>query len=836
MLAVSQETGLRRVLNILRREGERTCSVKKNVIHSYASKIAVACIFSLVCVASAEAQTIATLSGRVTDRQGAGVPGATVTLYRRERPTEGIQTVTDETGAYRFERIASGEYLIEAEASGFARSAAQQMRVESGGSPSLNITLEIAGVREEVVVTASGTAQTTDEVSKAITVIDQREIDERDEFLIPEALRTVPGLRIRQLGGPGTLTSIRSRGLRNQDTAVLVDGLRLRDAASPQGDAGALLSNLVVTNISRVEVLRGSGSSLYGTNAIGGVINIVSDEGGGPLRGNLLLEGGSLGLFRGRAQIAGSAGEGDRVIFSAGLTHVNISRGVDGDDASRTTGGQGRVLFRFTPKTTLAARIYATDAFVQLNDSPNVIGTLPPTGIVEAVPLSRAELRRYETGTPRSQLNVGSATFIPSANDPDASGTTRFFSGALIFAQQLTDSLSYTIAYQGLTSGRSSFEGPGGNFFEPFGNTRLDFDGRIHTLNARTDFRLGRTNLINAGYEFEHENFLNRSFPVNANGNNEVDVTQRSHTLFVQDQLNFLDGRLQFSVAFRSQFFSLRQPKFTPAANAPFGGPFEAPPNAYTGDGSVAYFFNETNTKLRAHVGNGYRAPSLFERFGTSFSTFSNSFSPIGDPRLRPERSIAFDAGVDQALFNNRLRASATYFYTRLQEVVGFDFSGLINPATDPFGRFFGFLNTSGGLARGLELSATAAPTRTLDLFTSYTYTNSDERIPHAAGIRSFIIPDHQFSLVATQRFGRRVLVNFDFVASSNYIVPIFPAIYRFDGLVKADLGASYTLPLRDTMSMRFFGKVENLFGQNYFEGGFRTPGRTGIGGVSLSF
>jgi iron complex outermembrane receptor protein len=797
---------------------------------------ALACVLSLICATSAYAQTVASVTGRVTDRQGAGVPGATVTLYARERPAESIQTVTDGTGAYRFERLAPGEYLIAAEASGFARTAAQQVRVESGGSPTLDISLEIAGVREEVVVTAAGTPQAVDEVSKAITVVDQRELDERDEFSIPEALRTVPGLRVRQLGGPGTLVSIRSRGLRNQDTAVLVDGQRLRDPASPQGDASALMGNLVVTDVSRIEVLRGSGSSLYGTNAIGGVINIVSNEGGGPFRGNLLLEGGSLGLFRGRAQVAGSAGEGNRVIYSAGLTHVNISRGVDGDDASRTTGGQGRVVFRFTPKTSLSARVYATDAFVQLNDSPDVIGTLPLTGVVEAVPLSPTELRRYEAGTPRSQLNVGSATFIPSANDPDASGATRFFTGAIIFAQQPTESLSYTIAYQGLTSKRSNFEGPGGHFFEPLGNTRLEFDGRIHVLSARTDFRLGSANLINVGYEFEDENFVSSTFAVNPAGNNAVDVTQRSNTLFVQHQLRFLDGRLQFSAAFRTQFFSLRRPQFTPAANAPYRGPFEAPPNAYTGDGSVAYFFARTNTKLRAHVGNGYRAPSLFERFGSSFSTFSGGFSPIGDPRLRPERSIAFDAGVDQEFFDNRVRASATYFYTRLQEIIDFDFSGRVNPATDPFGRFFGYLNTRGGLARGVELSATLTPTETLDLFTSYTYTNSDERVPNAAGIRSFIIPDHQFSLVATQRIGRRVLVNVDFVASSNYLAPIFPRIYRFDGLVKADLGASYTLPLEGAKAIRFYGKVENLFDQKYFEGGFRTPGRAGVGGAAFSF
>ena len=800
-------------------------------------RIVLICGLILMGLSSTYAQTATTVTGRVTDRQGAGVPGATVTLHSRERPTERIETVTDQTGAYHFTRLAPGTYLIEAEAPGFARATAQELRVESGAGSTLDISLEIAGVSEEVVVTASGTAQSVDEVSKAITVVDEKEIDERDEFLISEALRTVPGLRIRQLGGPGTLISIRSRGLRNQDTAVLVDGLRLRDAAAPQADAGSLLSNLVVTDVSRVEVLRGSGSSLYGTNAIGGVINVISDEGGGPLRGDFLLEGGSLGLFRGRAQIAGGAGEGDRLIYSAGLTHVNISRGVDDDDASRLTGGQGRVLFRFTPKTTLSTRIFATDAFVQLNDNPDVIGTLPPTGIIKAVPLALSELRRFEAGTPRSQLNVGTATFIPSANDPDASGTTRFFTGAIIFTQQPAETLSYTISYHGLATGRSNFDGPGGTTpFEPRGNTRLDNDGRIHTLNARADFELATVNFINVGYEFENEKFISRSFPINPANNNTVDVSQRSHTFFIQDQLRFLKGRLQLSAAFRSQFFSLSQPRFTPATNAPYRGTFEAPPNAYTGDGSIAYFFQKTNTKLRAHVGNGYRAPSLFERFGSFFSTFSGTFGPIGDPRLRPDRSIAFDVGIDQTLFDNRLRATATYFYTQLQEIVEFDSSGRINPITDPFGRFFGYLNTGGGLARGLETSATAAPMRSLDLFVSYTYTNSDERVAHAAGIRSFIIPDHQFSIVATQRIGRRVMVNFDFVASSDYIVPVFPRIYQFDGLVKADLGASYTLPLRDKRAIRFFGKVENLFDQKYFEGGFRTPGVTGVGGAAFSF
>src|SRR5207237_7273757 len=117
-------------------------------------------------------------------------------------------------------------------------------------------------------------------------VVDRKEIDERDEAAIAESLRTVPGLRMQQLGGPGSFTSIKTRGLRNEDTAVLIDGLRFRDAAATQGDASGFLEDLIVTDVSRVEVLRGSGSSLYGTNAIGGVVNLITDEGGRRFHGS----------------------------------------------------------------------------------------------------------------------------------------------------------------------------------------------------------------------------------------------------------------------------------------------------------------------------------------------------------------------------------------------------------------------------------------------------------------------------------------------------------------------------------------------------------------------
>jgi iron complex outermembrane receptor protein len=783
-----------------------------------------------------------TITGHIKDPQGANLPGATVTLYARER-TFSLTTTTDSSGTYRFERLATGEYLVEAQAKGFVSASAQQVVVDRGQTATLDISLELSGLRSTVVVIASDTPQPVDEVSKAVTVVDQEEINERDESAIAESLRPVPGLRVQQLGGPGSFTSIKTRGLRNEDTAVLIDGLRFRDAAATQGDASGFLEDLIVTDVSRVEVLRGSGSSLYGSNAIGGVINLVTDEGGGKFRGNVLAEGGGLGMFRGRGQVAGGARH-NTIVYSAGFSHLNVTRGVDGDDETRNTSVQGRILFRLTPTASFSARVYAANSRLQLNKTPEGIGNLPATGIIEAIPLSPPELLRFEAGVPPSQLNIGNATFVPAANDPDNRRESNFFSGAFVFTQRPTERFGYTISYQGLATNRSSINGPLGVGFQPFGGTeRSDFDGRIHTLNARFDVQVGRANFINGGYEFESENFKNPTFPVDPSANSNVDVTQRSHAVFVQDQLRSMDDRLQISGAFRAQFFRLQQPQFTPAASSPYAGlTFLSPPTAYTGDGSVAYMFRSSGTKLRGHVGNGYRAPSLFERFGTFFDSFFG-YSVFGDPRLKPDRSIAFDAGIDQTLFGNRLRASATYFYTKLQKVIIFDFSGLIDPATDPFGRFGGYVNTDGGIARGAELSMTAAPTRSLNLFAAYTYTKAQQRTPQVPGtLRSLIIPNHQFSFVATQRFGRRFLINFDFSASSDYIAAITnPATfrsrgYRFGGLAKADLGASYTLPFSESRALRFFGYVDNLFDREYFESGFRTPGITGRSGATFIF
>jgi vitamin B12 transporter len=777
----------------------------------------------LLALAVAQAESGATLAGTVKDPQGRAVVGAAITLVSRTG-SAGSATTSDSHGAYRFHGLPDGGYLVRVEAPGFAAYLAENIRLAEGASEDRDVTLQLAGVREEVVVTAASTPQAPEEVSKAVTVIGQADAEARDNAALSDVVDTAPGVRVQQLGGPGAFTTIQIRGMRDQDTALLVDGLRLRDASATQADASGLIEDLLFTDASRVEVMRGSGSSLYGTNAIGGIVNVITDEGGGRTRGSVLLEGGSLDAFRGRAKVAGDWA-GGRIQYSLGVARTDVTSGVGGDQPFRDTNVQGRITFHLSPTVQLVARMFAGDSFGKVFGEPDTLGNATGAGILNAI----------AGGT--------NATFLPAPDDPDDTRAARFVTGALILTGQPTSKLDYSVSYQTVANSRRYGNGPAGLGYQPFDNTRSLYDGRIQTVNAHVNYRLGANNLITAGYEFENENYANDNTDSgNALAASGVNVTQASHTVFAQDQVRLFGDRLQLSGAVRAQYFSLDTPVFTPTAFAPYqGSAFPAPPAAYTGDGSIAYFFRQSGTKVRAHVGRGYRGPSLFERFGAGFDPVYG-YSVYGDPRLTPEHSLGFDTGIDQGLIRGRLKLSASYFYTSLENVITFDSSGLIDPSTDPWGRFIGYRNSRGGISRGLETSAAAAPTRSLNITAAYTYIDAIERVPLVSNVlQTFVVPKNQFSFVATERATSRLLLTLDTRQSSNYLAPVYGSdfitqVYRFDGIRKVNLGASYTIPLSEFHSVRLFARAENIFNQTYFENGFPTPGRTAMGGLQFEF
>ena len=477
-------------------------------------------------------------------------------------------------------------------------------------------------------------------------------------------------------------------------------------------------------------------------------------------------------------------------------------------------------------KTSISGRIFWSDANVKLNSSPDTKGTLPATNktIINA------------------QQGVN---FVFDANDPDNVQKSRFFDGQIVVNQLVNSKFLISGYYQGLQTKRTNTNGTLGSGFQS-ASTSV-FDGTVHTGNVHFNWTPTPENTVTAGYEFESERYGNDGKTPSGTANFFSKAGQKSNTFYAQDLVSLLDGNLQLAGGVRIQRYTLDRPTFS-VNNAPYNNlTLTDPPTAYTFDASASYFVRKSGTKFRAHVGNGYRVPSLYERFGTFFNTFTfpnpSRFEALGDPFLKPEKTIAFDAGVEQNVAADRVRLSATYFYTKLTDIIGFgNVVPNIGTTTRPFG---GYRNQKGGVSRGGEFSVKAKATRSTDIFSSYTFTNSDQLTPQLSGsgvYKTLGVPDHEFTLVMTQRI-KRAWVNFDFLATSSYLAPIFSNsvftsyLYRFQGNRKGDVTGGYTFGFRrEKMTLRLYGTVENVFNQEYYENGFRTAKATARAGLSFGF
>jgi vitamin B12 transporter len=793
------------------------------------------------------AQQGATISGQLTDN-GKILANTQVKIVEYKSQIQIAVATTDANGNYQFENTADGKYFLV-----FTNSQNQEIKqfavVKDGRSttdfPQSSVSRPTL-LGEVSVIASGGILQADGEISKTVDVIGSREIHERNEFSLIDSLRTIPGFRVQQLGGFGRTANIKSRGLRNQDTAVLIDGVRFRDASAITGDASAFLSDFTFAADNRVEVLRGAGSSLYGTNAVGGTIDFQTPRPQTGFHGGFTGEGGGLGFKRVRGNVSDGTRSG-KFAFNLGVGRTVFSEGIDGDDDAHNTNFQSRIEYNPFSKTNISARFFVSDAFVKLNSSPDTIGNLPATnaGVIRAVPLSNDLLKRFENG--QSVSNFGSANFIPDANDADNNQKSQFFNGQFVLTQIISNKLVFQAYYQGLRTQRRNENGTFGTGFQS-ASTSV-FTGTIHTANGHFNYSPNANNLITVGYEFEREKFGNNGFSPSATSAFSTRARQQSNMFYAQDQLDFFKRKLQISGGFRAQFFNLENPKSS-GANPPYQNiTLSNPPRAYTFDGSASYFFERTGTKIRTHAGNGYRVPSLYERFGSFYATFltPNRFVPLGAPDLKPERSIGFDGGIDQIFMRDRVKLSAVYFYTKLIDTIGY---GTL-PQPDPFGRVNGlsdggYFNTKGGNSRGAELSGQIRATDSTDIFASYTFTNSDQRAPQVSGngiLQTLGVPKNQFTLVATQRIGRRFSVNFDFLATSDYLAPIFSNttfstyVYQFKGNRRGNFTLRYEFPtFNEKLRLVAFGTIENVFDYDYFENGFRTTGRTARGGFGLNF
>ena len=811
------------------------------------------CVFLLVCAVGLGASVPAVaqesvLVGRVTDAQGAAVPDADVRVAREDATVTRI-TATGPAGDYRVEMMPSGVHIVEIAKPGFRKRA--EVVTMGSGSATLNIELEVAGIDDTVVVTAVGLPQVTQETSKAITIIEAADIQARNQNALIDIVRFTPGVQVRSSGGPGQASSMRIRGLRTDAAAILIDGMRFRDASTIQADATSFLSTLNFIAADRVEVLRGSGSSLYGTNAVGGVVNIVTSPGGGPVRGEGQIEGGSLGHVRARGVVNGGA-LANRLRYSAGLLQFNLLEGLDGNDANRSTGVHGLAHYDVTPTANVMLRVLGSNDRVQTNTSPTTSGVpavnIPQEIIVDARAVSPERIEASNRGLP---LVVGAATYIPGRDDPDSQRTSAFHATALRFRHSRWSAVSWQASYQRVQTRRTFTNGALGVGFQPAAESFSYIVGAIDTIDARGFMAPAPWLNLTAGYEFEREQFHDRqdnTFPGSARTQTETHIGQKAHAGFASAQFALIDRRLQLAVSGRAQGYSLSNPRLAAAGTtSPYDGvSVVSPPRAVTGDVSAAYFLPSSETKIRVHGGNAFRAPAMYERFGGGFSadpvTGIVAFTAYGDPRLEPDRYRTIDAGVDQYLFRNRVVVSATAFHNEVTSLTAFNSSGGIRPETDPYRRTQGYLNSSGGFSRGLEIGIDARPTSSLRLSGGYTYTRS-ETTQDITVPGFFLVPGvfgHMATFVVTNRWGERVDTTFDVFHGSKTFGSFFaagrPRAFRYPGFTKAAVVAGYRVLNASRAPVRVYVQVDNLLNQTYYESGWRNLGRTVVAGLSVGF
>jgi outer membrane receptor protein involved in Fe transport len=336
-------------------------------------------VFLVTLFASgALAQQMAILIGNVQEYTAVqqGVPakkiivsGANVTLTSKRDKTQKYGAVTDSSGNFRIEDIPAGEYVLFASrvvARGETASrmeVTEHLKLRQGEQRTENLILLIyidlacgtrpdcTSIRETVTISADST-QRVDEVSKTVNVITGQEMRDRADFSLAETLRTIPGFRVQQLGGFGHVATIKTRGLRNQDTAILVDGVRLRDASAITGDVGSFLSDLTLTSVSKIEVLRGSGSSLYGTNAIGGTVDFQTPKPQPGFHGQLSVAAGGLGLTRFRGNVSDGTDDG-KFGYNLALSQTAYTKGIDGQDNAHNTNFQSRIEYNPFSRTNI---------------------------------------------------------------------------------------------------------------------------------------------------------------------------------------------------------------------------------------------------------------------------------------------------------------------------------------------------------------------------------------------------------------------------------------------------------------------------------------------------
>jgi vitamin B12 transporter len=466
------------------------------------------------------------------------------------------------------------------------------------------------------VITADRSAEPITNTASAISVVDGQTITQSNPGSLVDALRSVPGLDISESGGPGRSAVVRLRGANSGQTLVLIDGVRANDPTAPGADFD--FSMIPAGTIERVEVLRGPQSALYGSDAIGGVINIITKKGGGPAVNNVRVEGGSYGTGTLSGSTTGSQGPWSYAVTGSGLHSDSFS-------------AYG---YRIPAIEALVPHL-ESDPYNRLSGSARV-GYDAGDGVrFNAGVLSSYLRSNYDetTGGFPSQTPAWSTKLYNQANVSGAVDTFdgRWTHSVTTFADR-SDRSFHDVFFAAGTMKTSS-------------STVDDFIGDRGGAEYQGILRGGALGTLTYGAKEEQETaklYHTDFVPI---------VTPRTLTLAPRQETRSL--------------FALYQLPLFERLNLSLGGRIDdvVGTNQFeTWRATASYLVPETDTKLRASAATGAKAPSLYQLY-----------SIFGNPTLRPEQSFGYDGGVDQTLFGGRMTLSVTGFSNRLSNLIDFD-------------------------------------------------------------------------------------------------------------------------------------------------------------------
>jgi vitamin B12 transporter len=477
-----------------------------------------------------------------------------------------------------------------------------------------------SSLQYDVVVTATRVETPVKEVASSISIVTADEIARSKKTTVLEVLQDLVGLSTVQSGGTGAAASVLIRGANSEHTLVLLDGVELNDPINPARSYD--LAHLVLSQIERIEVLRGPQSPLYGSDALGGVINIITRKGQGAPRLTFSGSGGNYGSYIGDAGLSGSSGRADYSlgVFCTRTSGVSAAStryaGNSEPDGYRNFSLSGKFGYALRQNLSLDITIRTVWDRTDIDDAGGAYGD-----------------------DPNNRQNYAS-TFL--------SARLRHLALGGRWEQKMTMSwITAERRYLNPTDDLHPYDSDSGKY----NSDSLKWDWQ-------NNFFVNAANTLTAGAALEDE---------------------RGHSFYVSDsEYGIYESSFPSENAWTTSLYIQDQWKIMKHLNIAAGTRFDS----HTRSGAAltyriapAYVIESTDTKIKATLGTGFKSPSLYQLFAPA-----TSWGPIGNIHLKPERATGWDAGIEQNFFSRKVRLGLTYFQTNFRDLIDYDYSsGYIN-------------------------------------------------------------------------------------------------------------------------------------------------------------